>query len=263
MNRRTIPILSLCAAALALVQPTTIALAKDLDILKQNTDRWIDIRSRASKEEAAWIADQVILGETIKTLEASRAALEGSVEYHQAQSRDIAAQSAEAEAKLAAFEQSNAFLAENVHRYEQRLSRLAPSLPQPLLDSIQPLIAKFPPAADDASTPLPNRLQNVVAVMTMIDEFNNQLTLANTIRTLENGDAIEVRVLYWGLAAAYAASADAAQAWILRPSPDGWTWNPAPAEALAISQLFDVYDKRVDPALVPIPFHLAQKGGAQ
>ena len=136
---------------------------------------------------------------------------------------------------------------------------LSKRLPSPLSDKIAPFIAKIPTAETSTVAPLPNRLQNVVAIMTLVDEFNNDLHLTHTIKELDNGEVIDVRVLYWGLGAAYAINGSGDRAWTLKPSDEAWLWNAADQDAIAIKKLFDVYDKTLEPTLVGLPIQLAGK----
>ncbi|EDY81366.1 hypothetical protein VDG1235_984 [Verrucomicrobiia bacterium DG1235] len=238
------------------------ATAQELDVLKDTTHRWIQTRNRISKDKSDWIAEKELLQGSIDTLTSTEEIFTDNVEILQMQSSDLAKKIEEANSQVASFVQTNEFIKSHVTVYEKRIQDLAKRLPTPLVDEIRPLLRKIPSEEND-STPTPNRLQNVIAISTLIDEFNNDLTLAHTIKTLEDGSAIEVRVLYWGLAGAYASNTDGTNAWIITPAQGEWTWNDALDNAPAIKRLFDVYDKSVDPALVQIPFSFHSEGGVE
>lgn len=257
---RLSPLLVACALACSALPA---ARSQDLDRLKQNTDRWIEIRSRTAQEKALWDADKRLLGESIKTLESSRQAVEQRAAHFESEHRRLAEQTEAAQKTMEGFATANRFLTDHIRAYEERIQTLAQRLPQPLLDQLQPLLAKIPSEAERETVPAPNRLQNVVAIMTLIDEFNNQITLAHTIKTLDNGESIEVRVLYWGLAAAYASDGEGSRAWTLQPDANAWRWREADSDAALIKRLFDVYDKRIDPALVALPFQFAAQEAGQ
>lgn len=227
--------------------------AQELDALKDATERWIQTRNRISKDRSDWITEKELLQGSIDTLTSTQEILTDNVEILKMQSKKLSEDIEAANAKVAVFEETNDFILSHVSVYEKRIQELAKRLPTPLLDEIRPLLRKIPSDANDA-TPIPNRLQNVVAITSLVDEFNNDLTLTHTIKTLDDGSVIEVRVLYWGLAGAYASNADGTKAWIISPAQNEWSWKAAPENALAIKKLFDVYDKTIDPALVQIPF---------
>ncbi len=238
----------------------TNANAQELDSLKDATDRWIQTRNRISKEKSQWVTEKELLEGSVDTLSSTEEILTDNVEILEMQSRQISAGIAKAEAKVAQFERTNNIIESQVSVYEKRIQQLSKRLPPPLLDKIEPLLRKIP-SQETSSVPIPNRLQNVVAISTLIDEFNNDLILAHTIKELENGSVIEVRVLYWGLAGAYASNIDGSKAWVITPADTEWKWTPAGENSLAIKALFDVYDKTVDPALIQVPFSFTKEGG--
>lgn len=263
MNATLLPRRSRLATLLLVLLPSLLW-SKDLDILKNNTDRWIDIRSRSAKEAAQWEADKTILAATITTLTSSEEAVERSLAYFGEQFDKLAKETEAERERLAGHAETNAFLAEKIFAYEQRIKQLVPKLPQPLIDQLQPLLGKVSSQEDAPTAPLPNRLQNLVAIMTLIDEFNNRVTLSHTIKTLESGESLDVRVLYWGLAIAYAVNGDGTRAWVLSPDQSGWSWRDATANAVEVKRLFDVYDKHVDPVMVSLPFAFQEEeGGAK
>lgn len=256
--RQALPLIaSLAYAALPLT-----SYSQELDALKDSTERWIQTRNRISKDRSDWIAEKELLQGSIDTLESTQEILTENVEVLQMQSSKLAGEIETAKSKLESYQATNALILSQVTRYESQILDLAKKLPTPLLDEIRPLLRKIP-SENAGNTPVPNRLQNVVAITTLIDEFNNDLTLSHSIKTLEDGNAIEVRILYWGLAGAYATNTDGSKAWIVTPADDGWVWNASGEYASTIKSLFDVYDKTVDPVLVQIPFSFQAEGGAK
>ncbi len=233
--------------------------AQELDTLKDVTENWIQTRTRISEEESRWESQKELLKSSIETLISTRDNLEDNVKILETQSKKQQDSIAEANAKVAAFEETNQTILDQVAKYEKRILNLFRRLPEPLKDKLAPLIRKIPSNIESTEPPQ-NRLQNVVAIATIIDEFNNDLTLTHTIKPLDNGEVIEVRVLYWGLAGAYAANAEGNKAWILKPQEGEWEWTAETENAAAIKQLFDVYDKSIDPTLVRIPFSFQMKG---
>lgn len=260
MNTRLLRTLALASCLCTLANT---AHSQELNTLKENTERWIEIRSRLAKEKNDWGVENQVLKSGIETLESSRGVLEADVEFHQKKSEEIDTQTNAAKEKFASFEKTNNLLLSQVVEYESKLLNLSKRLPSPLLDSINQLLAKIPTPDAVTETPLPNRLQNVVAIMTIIDEFNNELHMTHTIKELDNGEVIEVRILYWGLAAGYATNNLGTRAWTLIPEKDSWTWSPAGDDALAIKSLFDVYDKTIEPTLIDVPFSFSGKEESQ
>ncbi|MDQ8202304.1 DUF3450 family protein [Pelagicoccus sp. SDUM812003] len=246
------------AAAVTCWLLATLASSQELDLLKQTTDRWIEARNRLSKEQTDWAVEKDLLKATQSTLASTRDTVSENLYRLQLESKKLDEQLLDAQTKLQDLEATRQVIEDATQRQEHQIRTIVAWLPSPLRDKIKPLARKIP-APGSKDVPTPNRLQNIVAISSMIDEFNNTLTLSHTMRTLENGEAIDVRVLYWGLATAYATDRSGARAWILSPAPDAWTWTPAPEHAPAIKQLFDVYDKTIDPLAVEVPFTFVKK----
>lgn len=231
---------------------------EELKTLKANTDRWIEVQSRLAREASAWELEKEVLRQSILTLETSRETIRAGAEFHAGEARRLEKDNASAQERLAAMEATQAGLREKIEVFEGRVLALARRLPPPLRDRLQPFLAKVGTGRRDATGNLPVRLQNVVAILTLIDEFNGELNLSHAIREMENGEVVEVRMLFWGLGAGYAMDKTGSRAWVLAPGEDDWEWRPAGEHAAAIGQLFAVYDKRVDPMLVAAPFALEE-----
>ena len=253
---------ALAVFVLAFSIPSTFIYARELETLKDVTEKWIQTRNRVSEEKASWATERELLKGSLITLESTQRNLQENIRILEVQTEDLQNKIVSAKEEIASFEKSDAYIESQIEGYEARILKLSDSLPTPLKDEISPLIRKISPRGTNAP-PLANRLQNIVAISTLIDEFNNDLTLTNTIKELDDGSVIEVRVLYWGLAGAYASNADGSKAWIIKPATGDWHWEEAKEQAAAVSQLFEVYDKTIDPQLVEVPFSFTTKGGEQ
>ena len=233
--------------------------ASELDVLKDATEKWIQTRNRISEERAKWAVEKDLLKGSLTTLETTEKLLTETNGILELQSSELEEQIDASKLEIATFERTNDFILSKVEEYEKRIQKITRSLPDPLKEEIGPLVRKIP-SEGGTTPPLPNRLQNVVAISTLIDEFNNDLTLTHSIRALPDGSVIEVRVLYWGLAGAYASNATGDKAWIIRPAMDEWEWLEEKEDPTLIKQLFEVYDKTIDPTLVSVPYTFYELG---
>lgn len=235
--------------------------AQELDVLKDATDKWIRTRNRISEEQSDWISDKKLIEGSIDTLTSTRDILKDNVKILETQNTNLQLEIEKAKAKIETFEQRNLKALERIVLFENRIRSLNRSLPDPLKEKIAPLIRKIPELDSSAAPPVSHRLQNVITIATIIDEFNNDLSHSNIIKTLDDGEVIQVRVLYWGLAGAYATNADGSKAWVITPTAEGWGWRADIENAENIKKLFDVYDKATEPVLVTIPFNFQMQGG--
>ncbi|MDQ8203468.1 DUF3450 family protein [Pelagicoccus sp. SDUM812003] len=240
--------------ALAILAPALLP-ATELDQLKQKTDKWIDLRTRLAEEKAAWRTDKEVLKTSIETLQSSLSSAEESLAYYRHSIEELEERTSAARLKESAHSELGQQIAQRIDGYEQRLQALSERLPDPLKDKLRSLLAKIP-GESEQNVPLPNRLQNVVAIMTTIDEFNQSLTLSHSIRSVDDGNTIEVRALYWGLSHGFATDLTGERAWLLKPDLDGWQWIDFDESSPAIKRIFHVYDKLEDPIAVSVPFQI-------
>ena len=247
----------------ALLPLDAFAKSNELDALKRNTERWIETRQRLSEEQAAWEVEKQVLANGIDTLRATRDALAADALVHSNENQKIDDALLDAKERFARLEDASELLLSQIIKYESRILSILPSLPPPLSEELAPFVAKLPSPDATSDIAPPHRLQNVVAITTLIDEFNNDLHLNHAIRELDDGGATEVRTLYWGLAAGFAIDGSGTRAWSLAPSESGWVWRASEQDVPKMMKLFEVYDKIQDPALIGVPITLDGRGGTQ
>jgi hypothetical protein len=219
--------------------------------LKNQADRWFDLEKRAADERNEWRTQKEVLTASIDVLKKEQASLQSKVEANELSAGLFAKRIETARTELAAHEAAHETLAAGCTTMERRLRALFPRLPEPLQQKIQPMLNKLerPPAPLNIS----ERTQALVAALTAVDLFNNSLTLTHHLRKNAAGDALDVKVLYWGLAMGYGVDADGTHAWLLTPGDQGWQWQEAPEHSPAIRTLVGIYEKRDNPVLVTLP----------
>ena len=85
----------------------------------------------------------------------------------------------------------------------KKLKKILPILPEPLIEKINPLIRRMPNDSDNTDLSLGQRVQNIVGILSQTDKFNTTITAKREIKAFEEGKAVQVTTLYWGLAMAY------------------------------------------------------------
>lgn len=227
-----------------------------LEALKHNTDRWIEIKQRLSEEQINWESEKEILRNSLVTLQDSKKKLEDRIQLSELETQSTKQEIESAQAQMEEVKQTTEQLNEDVVAYENRILQMSSLFPDPLREELQTNLAKIPKERSERDAAgLAHRLLNVVTVMTAIDEFNNEVHEVHTIRETENG-ALDLQILYWGLAGAYACDATGSQAWRLTPGEEQWDWIPIHSQAANVRKLFEVYEKSTDPELIAVPFVL-------
>lgn len=223
------------SAALAMAQTS-------LQCTRDTLGEWVETRQLISAEKSDWLAEQAILSET-KTLlthelERLRATL-STLERSSTAAEEERAGLTQARDDLNAATQA---VEAEIVSLEVTLKRILPTLPQPLVDKIKPLIRRLPEDPESTQLSMGERVQNVVGILSQTDKFNATLTATSESREIDSGKVVEVRTLYWGLGMAYYVDASGHYAGVGYPGPDGWKWPRIEGAGTAIRRLLDVYE---------------------
>lgn len=208
-----------------------------IELLEEQTDKWIEIESKIATTNKSWKEERSLIETNIRLLESESKTLDAALKsnekanaLYQANQDSIASALAENEKGLESLRDPFADLSIKVRT-------LFPQLPEPLQKELQKHMAKLP--APDNSSPessLSSQAQNLVAILTSIDRFNNSLTEARHTVESPSGGEVSVRALYWGLSTAYAIDEVNRRAWSIDPNGTEWRWN----------QNDEIYEKVVD-----------------
>lgn len=232
---------------------TSLQAGDALQDTRQVLDQWVETRRITSKETSDWQLEQSILTDTqslltnelsrvnksLQTLETSATAAD------QARTLLTAEQEALAEA--------SAVVEASIGDLETQIKQMLTMFPEPLVNTIKPLIRRLP--KDPASTrrSLGERVQNIVGILSQADQFNATITTTSEAREIQTGKVVEVRTLYWGLAMAYYIDPSGTYAGIGFPGENGWEWPAIDRAGAAIQQLLKVYDGSGDIQFIEVP----------
>jgi hypothetical protein len=233
----------------------------DLINLKNQADRWIELEQRTAAEQNQWRSEKEVLETSREVLQKEQAALQTNLEAAELATGLFRTRFETAEAALAQHEAAHDLLRTRGEAIESRLRAILPRLPEPLRKTLNPLLLKLENRNEEDPISIAQKTQTLVAILSSIDRFNNSLTLTHQLRTNAAGETLDVKVLYWGLAVAYAVDARGEGAWMLVPGAEGWEWQDQQANASEIAALVAVYEKQQNPRLVALPAALT--GGAQ
>jgi hypothetical protein len=118
-----------------------------------------------------------------------------------------------------------------VEKLERKARTLAGYLPPSLAGKLDPLIQRLPPVdadPEEINVSVAQRYPTVMGIFSQIEKFNRAIQLEMDTYELENGDELQVQVLYLGLGQGYMVQVGQEQgglAAVGNPSPDGWVWD--------------------------------------
>ncbi|MEO0508255.1 MAG: DUF3450 family protein [Verrucomicrobiota bacterium] len=244
-------LMALSAATLA----TTGALhaADKVGDTRSVLEEWVETRQIISEENTNWQLEQSILTDTVNLLTSETQRLDTALKELEASATAADEDRAKLTAEKDALTAASTVVEANIGGLETQMKAIVKTLPEPLVDTIKPLIRRLPEDPENTSLSLGERVQNIVGILSQTDKFNTTITQTSESREIEGGKVVEVRTIYLGLAAAYYVDASGEYAGMGHPTPDGWEWPRMQDSSAEIKRLIEVYEGTEDIEFVNVP----------
>ncbi len=211
---------------------------------------WVKMRVETTQLETAWRSERDLLESTLAALKERAALLE--------EKRDLAkAKTAQEREELAGLAAKNRAAADDLTACEARLQALTaklialrPDLPPRLSEALEMSYRSLA----EPKVAFGDRMQIAMTVLNRCAEFNRTITTGEDVLTLPGEPATKsLDVIYWGLSHGYAIDRTSHQAWLGRPGPDGWRWEPKPEAYEPVAHLLAIARDQADPTFVVVP----------
>lgn len=233
----------IAATGLSLVQSATV------EHVQETIEQWVDTTQVIEETRREWVEQQRLLVHEAKLLKLELEELEERHSQLQKVNAKSNEDSVSANSDKARYSSLLDLFEESARGLESRLMRLYPAFPQPLKDQLAVVV---PSREKLASLNVSERLRYLITILSEADKFNRDLTFVHEARMVE-GKELQMKVLYWGLAAAYAIDWEGGVAQIGRPSADGWIWEDRSEFSEQIQKLIEVQQASTDAAFVTVP----------
>ena len=109
---------------------------------------------------------------------------------------------------------------------------------------------------DAAKQGLAKRLNNVLNLLSEVEKFQQAVHLRDELHKSPDGREYNMKVLYFGIAAAYAVNETGDFALVGKPSESGWTFSERNDLAPRIKELVGVTTGDLDAKFVTLPIDL-------
>lgn len=213
-----------------------------LEDLRGLTLKWVALEQSISKEALAWEEKQSQLNDFIKIAQVE---VEGLQEELVALEKIANASDTRRQELLEKQEHLNQYagtIRTFLTRIETKLRTLKPRLPQPLQDNLIAAYQKMPQEGQSTSLGIAERMQTVIGILTMIQRFDDVITVTQEIKTLPDQSKGEVTTFYVGLAAGYYVTTAGNDAGYGHPTDNGWTWKSDPSLMESITEAISIAD---------------------
>ena len=239
-----LPFATLVVTVPALAQNTV----REVDAL---TLRWTELEQQRDALLSSWRTGRPVLEQQLSLLERETAELTALVEASSREQDEVEQRRLELLEEQTRLEQEQAALERGIAQAAIVLRSLHPQLPPPLVDAWGERLGEF----DDPLLTTTEKLQLTTELLRQLDDFEQRITLNEAIVTLDDGRDHLVRQIYVGLSHGWYVTDDGSFAAAGTAGPDGWRWMPM-SDVGAVTDIVDILERRVEPALVSIPLTL-------
>ncbi|MBT3376798.1 MAG: DUF3450 family protein [Lentisphaerae bacterium] len=230
----------------------------DVEEIQTMVRQWIALKQELARSQTEWQEHQALLTDEMRLLEKRRDVLKKRLARQDELAKGSGKGFAGLQGRRRALSKTVASLSGVVEAAEKDLrawsERLPPLLVGPLQDSFRKL--PLPDGASAAPAALAERLQLVFGIYAQLQQLTRSVHVGRMVLAAPDGRQIEMDVMFIGLGAAYAVSADDSQAAVGRSGREGWSWEWQNGVAPAVRQLFACYRKESPAAFVSVPIRL-------
>lgn len=227
----------------------------DIAGLQGMVSEWTDLRRLIAEERADWKVEKVYLQENLEILTKQITLIREQLDQTQGVGEETAAELERLDLRRNALLEANEAVTDSVVGLEDSVKRLVKRFPPPLLDTIEPLLRRIPENPEATDLPVSQRVQNIVAVVSLAEKFNTSLIKRGEVHEIA-GREKQIWTLYWGLAASFSTDAEASSALIGYPGAEGWVYEERPDQASTVALLIQTYDGTEVPSFIELPVSL-------
>lgn len=215
--------------------------------------QWVELRLQIAEENRAWEEDKTALIHEISLIKKENEYLDTIIEENTRTEATLLENRAQLKERETDMRTTIAETSVFIEAAENRLNAWRKKIPAPFLKNMEPLFQQVSlPLEQRESHPASERLRNILALYEQIEKLQGNAHLVVEMIDTPSGRR-ETRVLYIGLAKAFAISADNQKAYSGVPSETGWQWTSAPELADTVSKTIAVYERKRVPELVKLP----------
>lgn len=230
--------------------------------LKDSVREWIETMREIQDAEDAWERDRVLLEDQRAALESEIADLSQRVEEAKTEKEGADKESLDEVAKRDAYLKAKDLLAAEIRQLEEGLVKQFPVLPAPLAEEpkVKELMAQVREdvalTGEKAQGGLAKRLNNVLNLLTEAEKWQQTVLLRDELHESADGRKFNMKVVYFGLGAAYAVNESGDFALVGTPTTEGWNYEERNDLAGDIRRMVDVLNGDVDAQFVELPIDL-------
>lgn len=244
--------MSLSLACLVSIASTASADSDSVQALERSYDSLIELRKTQSDENNAWTSEKEVLQDRIELLASESSRLNKRIEAAENKRKSLRGEIDVLRSQMDSANASRNAVTVILPRYEAQAKRLVKRLPQPLVTELTPFLSRLPVDGASTTSGVTQRLQTLIGILSCIDKFNQEVTVAKEIRDVGDGVERELRTVYLGLGLAYFVDKGGTCAGMGHPGQDCWAWMRDDSVAPQVVQMLSMYDNAAEARFVDV-----------
>jgi hypothetical protein len=228
--------------------------------MREEIARWMETMSRIQREESDWARDREVLANYKEGLANEITSLKQSISEAETRKAGADKKSHDLSSERDRYAASKAELAKRLRTLEQQMSSRLGVFPKPLTE--EPKVAqavsdlKVALALPDDKTEdnVTKRLLNVITLLNEAEKFQQTVHVRPELHKDKSGREYNMRVIYFGLAMAYAVNDDGTLALSGKPTEQGWVFEEAPTLSNDIQRLLGATTGDSEAAFIQLPY---------
>lgn len=244
---------TLNAVLLAIFLIPVISFASDDPVkdIHQLTMQWTGLEHQIDLLRKNWRRDKPVLEQQLSLLEREARELNRLLKESAQEQDEVEQRRLELLEQQTRLEQGQAALERSLRQAAIRLKTLHVQLPPPLREGWGEEL----PRLEEPLLTSSEKLQLLLKLLNQLDDFQQKVTLHETVMTLADGQEYLVKQVFLGLSHGWYVTADQSHTAAGMANPDGWKWTPV-TNGERIAQIIAILERRMNPELITIPLQL-------
>lgn len=259
---RALPVIIALLPGLAAVSLAQGDGSSQTEKLKDSVREWIETMREIQTEEDSWGRDRELLDDQRTALRTEIDQLTRQVADAKKEKEGADKESLDEVAKRDAFVKAKDMLVEEVRALEESLVGKLAAFPAPLAEEprVKELMAQVRKdvtlQGDAAKTGLTKRLNNVLNLLSEAEKWQQTIHLKPELHETADGRKLNMNVVYFGLASAYAVDEEGAYGMVGMPTNEGWKFEERNELAPVILEMVTVLNGDADAKFINLPINL-------
>jgi len=243
------------SAVLLLGAAIVVAADNPVQQVDELATQWTSLQRQQDVLSANWRADKPVLEQQLDLLEHESKSLSDVLAQSSKQQDQVEQRRLELLQQQTKLEKEQEALTASLGRIAAALHRLHAQLPPPLVAAW----SKELPKLDEPERNISDKLQIALSLLSQLADFQQKVTVNETVMTLADGQEHLVKQIYLGTGQGWYVSSDLKHAAVGAPAVDGWHWSES-NETTAINRVLAILERKQSAELVTVPARLPQSG---